>query len=33
MAEAGLKVRPEWVVPSSFGLDRGHEAARQLMVL
>ena len=33
MAEAGLKVRPEWVVPSSFGLDGGHEAARQLMVL
>lgn len=33
MAEAGLEVRPEWVVPSSFGLEGGHEAARQLMML
>ncbi len=33
MGEAGLEVRPEWVVPSSFGLEGGHEAARQLMML
>lgn len=33
MAEAGLEVRPDWVVPSSFGLEGGHEAARQLMTL
>lgn len=33
MAEAGLKVRPEWIAASSFGLDGGHQAARQLMAL
>lgn len=33
MAEAGFEVRPEWVVPSTFGLEGGHEAARQLMML
>jgi LacI family transcriptional regulator len=33
MAEAGLDVRPEWISPSSFGLDGGHQAARRLMAL
>lgn len=33
MAEAGIEVRPEWVVPSTFGLEGGHRAARQLIAL
>lgn len=31
MREAGLEIRPEWIAPSSFGLDSGHQAARRLM--
>ncbi|MCV0416297.1 MAG: LacI family transcriptional regulator [Brevundimonas sp.] len=33
MDEAGLSVRPEWVVPSSFSLEAGNLAARELMTL
>ncbi|KAK0361098.1 hypothetical protein LTR94_024678 [Friedmanniomyces endolithicus] len=33
MAEAGLTVRPEAIVASTFGLEGGHQAARQLMTL
>lgn len=33
MEEAGLVVQPEWIVPSTFGLDAGHLAARELMTL
>ncbi len=33
MTEAGLEMRPEWVAPSTFGLEAGHQAARQLMML
>lgn len=33
MTEAGLEVRPEWIVQSTFGLEAGHQAARQLMLL
>lgn len=33
MDEAGLSVRPEWVVPSSFRLEAGNLAARELMTL
>lgn len=33
MAEAGLPVAPEWVKPSTFGIDSGAEAATHLMAL
>ncbi|PZQ50708.1 MAG: LacI family transcriptional regulator [Rhodovulum sulfidophilum] len=33
MAEAGLPVAPDWVIPSSFGIDSGAEAAEALMRL
>lgn len=33
MTEAGLEIKPDWIVPSTFGLDAGHQAARQLMGL
>lgn len=31
MEEAGLPVAPEWIVPSSFGIDSGGEAALRLL--
>ncbi|HWU61157.1 MAG TPA: LacI family DNA-binding transcriptional regulator [Ensifer sp.] len=33
MAEAGLAVDPEWIRSSTFGIESGGEAARQLMAL
>lgn len=31
LAEAGLEIRPEWIVPSAFGIDAGAEAADTLL--
>lgn len=33
MQEADLTIQPEWIVRSTFGLDAGHLAARELMTL
>ncbi|MDO1583389.1 LacI family DNA-binding transcriptional regulator [Rhizobium oryzicola] len=33
MAEAGLEIRPEWIKPSTFGIESGADAARKLMLI